>query len=82
MKNAIILILIGIFSISVQAEEFKFTYLMGRDKLEYKTEAQNWETAFKRGADFCFNFFAKREKVLTDEKGLDIIDTCANPREK
>jgi hypothetical protein len=65
---------------TAQAEEFHFKYILGRDMLQYKTEAATWEEAFKRGADFCFKFFVDREKNLTEEKGLDIIDTCANPR--
>lgn len=76
----------GTFLLCVQlcstanATEFKFTYTLGRDQLQYRTDAKEWEEAFKRGADFCFKFFVKREKALTEEKGLDIIDTCANPR--
>ena len=65
---------------TASATEFKFTYTLGRDQLQYKTEASDWKTAFNRGAEFCFDFFVKREKNLTEEKGLDIIDTCANPR--
>ena len=69
-----------LLSSAANATEFKFTYTLGRDQLQYKTDAKNWEEAFERGAKFCFDFFVKREKNLTEEKGLDIIDTCANPR--
>lgn len=65
---------------TANATEFKFTYTLGRDQLQYKTDAKNWDEAFRRGADFCFNFFTDREKNLSEEKGLDIIDSCANPR--
>jgi hypothetical protein len=65
---------------TANATEFKFTYTLDRDQLQYKTDAKNWDEAFKRGAQFCFDFFVKKEKALSEEKGLDIIDTCANPR--
>ncbi len=64
---------------TANASEFKFTYIFGRDKLEYKTDAKNWDQAFRRGADFCFEFFAKKQRPLSEDKGLAIINTCANP---
>jgi hypothetical protein len=76
MKYLILLLLCG----TANATEYKFTYTIGRDQLLYKTEAKTWEEAFKRGADFCFDFLVKKEKALSEEKGLDIIDICANPR--
>jgi len=65
---------------TAEAKEFKFTYILGRDQLQYKTNADTWEEAFKRGADFCFDFFVKKESVISEDRGLDIIDICANPR--
>lgn len=64
---------------TANAEEFKFTYLFGRDKLEYKTDAKDWEEAHERGAMFCNEFFVKREKTFSEQRRLDIIDTCTNP---
>ena len=75
MKYLILVLLCS----TANATEYKFTYLLGRDKLEYKTDAPNWETAHARGADFCFKFFSKMNKPFSEEKGLDIIDTCVNP---
>ncbi len=67
------------------AKEFHFTYRLinGRaeQKLEYKTSSDSWEEAFERGSQFCFDFFANRVSNLTEEKGLDITDTCVNPTE-
>lgn len=65
---------------TAQAKEFKFKWESGRDLLQYKTNADTWEEAYKRAAEFCFDFLTKRETNLTEEKGLDIIDICANPR--
>lgn len=67
---------------TAQAEEFKFTYIFDGNRLQYKTDAPDWETAFGRAAEFCFKFFIKKEKVFREEKGLDIIDTCANPNSR
>lgn len=63
-----------------EAKEFRFTYTVGRDKLQYKTDAADWYEAHDRGAQFCYAFFVKREINLTEDKGLEIIDACANPR--
>lgn len=76
MKYLICLVLL---CSTAQAKEFKFTYLFRRDKLQYKTDADTWEQAFERGSQFCFDFYAKREP-LTEDRGLEIIDACANPR--
>lgn len=76
MKTLIFLVLL---CSTAEAKEFKFTYTLGRDQLQYKTNAETWETAFKRGADFCFDFFTKKEP-FSEDRWLEIIDTCANPR--
>lgn len=76
MKSIIFALL---FCSIAQADEFHFVYILNRDKLEYKTQAPTWKEAFERGSQFCFDFFVEREKILTEDKGLDIIDTCANP---
>lgn len=77
MKTLIFLLLIGS---AAEAKEFRFTYILDRDKLQYKTDATDWEEAFNRGAQFCYDFFVKREKNLTEERGVEIIDSCANPK--
>ena len=72
------LILLFVFN-AAQAQEFKFTYVLDRNKLEYKTNASTQEEAFERGANFCFDFFSK-QGTMTEARQLDIIDTCANPK--
>lgn len=67
------------FCLPAKAEEFKFTYIFGHDKLEYKTNAVDWDHAMSRGADFCNDFFVKKEKTFSEERRLEIINTCANP---
>ena len=64
------------------AKEYHFIFdTQTRDKLEYKTNASDWDTAFRRAADFCGNFLMKRG-TLDEDRILYITDVCANPREK
>lgn len=80
MKTIILAMAIGMMSTPSYAAEFKFKWQLKDGALQYKTEAESWEVAFRRAAKFCFDFAIKREKNLTEEAGLDIIDICANPR--
>lgn len=66
---------------SCWATEYKFTFVLGRDKLEYKVEAPSKTQAYKIAAQFCFDFFERKVVNLTEDKGLEIIDACANPNE-
>lgn len=63
------------------AADFTFIFKMKGDILTLKVEGNNYESAFDRAALMCFKHF-KRDQFLTEEKGLDIIDVCANPRNK
>lgn len=65
---------------AAEAKEFSFTYKLDGSKIEYKVEASTWEEAFVQGAQFCFGFFTKDQKKISEERGLDIIDACANPK--
>lgn len=46
---------------------------------EFSSTAPSYEDAFEKAADACFKHF-KNGKKLTEDRGLDIIDVCANPR--
>jgi hypothetical protein len=70
-----------LFPCFAQATEYKFTFFMGRDRLEYKVSAPNKTQAYKIAASFCFDFFANKTSNLTDDVGREIIDACANPAE-
>lgn len=78
------LILALLLCSTAQAKEFRFTFYFpygtNQNKLQYKTDAFSQEEAYRRASQFCFDFFTKKEANLTEEKGLDIIDTCVNPR--
>lgn len=76
MKLLLVLLLL---SPNVYAKEYKFTWKTDKETIQYKTNSDSWEVAFERASTFCFNLLAKKE-VLTEDKGLEIIDICVNPR--
>ncbi len=45
---------------------------------EVKVSAPSYEDAFQAAADKCFKFY-KGPGHVSENRGLDIIDTCANP---
>ena len=51
------------------------------NSLAYKTSAPNREIAFKSAVYFCVNFYEKN-KNLSEEQRLAVIDLCANPIDK
>lgn len=76
---------------STESREFRFVFehrkgergssaknpLLG--KFEYRTQSANYERAFREAAKACYRHF-KNGRSLSESEGLDIIDTCANPR--
>ena len=62
---------------------FKFTLkdtATKQDKIwQHKETAPSYEEAFEKAAMACYRYY-KNGQRLTEERGLDIIDTCANPR--
>ncbi len=85
MKSIILVMLTVLSALHVlasnpAAKEYKFTYRSSpTGNLEIKQQASSQEVAFKLAAKECF-------KQLTGgiypgaERGLDIIDICANPK--
>lgn len=82
------------FSLSAlgsESKEFHFTFeprLEGKvtvrapkslPKYQYSTQADSWDDAFREAAKACYRHY-KDGRKLTESEGLDIIDTCANPR--
>jgi hypothetical protein len=58
---------------------YTFKYQLNGQTLELRKPAQSYEDAFQDAAQKCFNYY-KGQGKLSEEKGLDIIDVCANPR--
>ncbi|XGC82446.1 hypothetical protein ACES2L_08145 [Bdellovibrio bacteriovorus] len=60
-------------------KEFTFKYKLSGQTLEIKKSAGSYEEAYEMAAQQCFNFYKGAGKV-SEDRGLDIIDVCANPR--
>lgn len=78
------LILALLLCSTANAKEFKFTFYFPYgtkdNKLEYSVESNTLESAYKRASSYCFDFYVKQMSNFNEEKGLDIIDSCVNPR--
>lgn len=70
-------ILILLTTINVEAKYYTFFYPKVDLKIGVKDE--NYNDAFKKAAKVCFKILTK-DKYENEEKGLDIIDICANGR--
>ena len=86
MKSIFALILVALSSTSYGAyspnggmKEYSFKYSLKGDSLEIRRPAQSYEDAFEAAAQQCFNYYKGSEKI-GEQRGLDIIDVCANPR--
>lgn len=60
-------------------KEYIFKYILSGRTLEIKESAESYEEAFEKSAQRCFDFYRGSGK-MSEERGLDIIDVCANPR--
>lgn len=90
LLTAVVLSL-GFSAVASETRDFHFTFehkIEGKrtmraplsvSKYEFKTQADTWEDAFKEAAKACYKHF-KDGRSLSEDEGLDIIDTCANPR--
>lgn len=87
MKRLVLFIFLLSLSMSALAtpspasekKEFTFKYHYMNTQLEVRRPASDYNTALASAAQDCFQFY-KKMAPLTEEKGLDIIDVCANPR--
>ena len=62
-----------------QTKEYKFNFSYGGQKLQISESSNSWEQSFERASLKCFQHFSKGQP-LSQEKGLDLIDVCANPK--
>lgn len=60
-------------------KEYTFKYKLSGTTLEIKRTAPSYEDAYEQAAQQCFNYFKNGQRV-SESRGLDIIDVCANPR--
>lgn len=86
MKKIIILALFAFSSSSFawiskenSLKEYVFKFKLAGQSFEIKNSAASYEEAFEVAAQKCFNHYKGQGKI-SENKGLDIIDVCANPR--
>jgi len=58
---------------------YHFKFKMANESYEYSQKSASYDEAYKRAAQNCYTHF-KAGQRLTEDRGLDIIDVCANPR--
>jgi hypothetical protein len=86
IKTTLILVLVSLSCLSQAAtqKEFGFRFSMKSKVLELKISANSEKQAFENAAQECFNYFSGakgREKIsVSQDFGMDLVDTCANPR--
>ncbi len=61
------------------SKNFKFSYSAGKQIFEVQTTAANRDAAFKIAAKECFQKLTGG-KYPGEDRGMDIIDICANPK--
>lgn len=63
------------------AKTYTFKFKYDGETLEIRRPAGSYEEAFEKAADACFKHYKMQKGGrLSEEQGLDVIDTCANPR--
>lgn len=66
-------------SYTANTKDYTFKYQLSGEKLEITRNADSYEEAYEQAAQQCFKHF-KGTGSLSEDRGLDIIDVCANPR--
>lgn len=70
----------GWVSTQPAVKEYGFKFKMTeKDSYEFVTKANTYEDAFEKAAQACFNHY-KGGRTVSEDRGLAIIDVCANPR--
>lgn len=78
-KQLLAVLIVCSFASLSWAKAYVFTYKMNGETFEYKQESDSKDEAYEKAAKSCYNHF-KAGKKLSESKGLDIIDVCANPK--
>ncbi|MGZ3771638.1 MAG: hypothetical protein ACXVCP_19365 [Bdellovibrio sp.] len=60
-------------------KDYVFKYNLSGESLEIRSPANTYEEAYEKAAQQCFRHYKGAGKV-SENRGLDIIDVCANPR--
>jgi hypothetical protein len=62
----------------IESNTFSFKFKYKNEVFNTDYRASTWEEAFERAAKACYLHY-KNNRSISEEIGLDIIDTCANP---
>lgn len=83
------LVIVLVMGLSLQAQAwvsndpsqkvYNFKFKMQNETYEYSQKSASYEEAFEKAAKACYRHF-KGGRRLSEDRGLDIIDACANPR--
>ena len=74
------LFVFALFSQSaLSAQTFDFKYSFEGERLSISQEAPDYNAALTKAAKSCFSHFKAKTKS-NQQKGIDLIDVCANPR--
>lgn len=79
VSKTLIIVLLFLSQNALSAQKFDFKYSFGGEKLSVSQEASDYYDAIKKAAKSCFSHFKTKTKS-NFEKGLDLIDVCANPK--
>lgn len=63
---------------TANAQEFTFNFRLGKEMFQTKAKGVDWYEASDKAAKICFEHFTKGQ-YPGENKGMLIIDTCANP---
>lgn len=77
IKILVVIALLGPSAFS--AQKFDFKYSFEGEKLSISQEAPDYYAALTKAAKSCFSHFKSKTKA-NQQKGIDLIDICANPR--
>ncbi len=78
-KTKIIIAIALLSSSAFSAQKFDFKYSFEGEKLSISQEAPDYYAALTKAAKSCFSHFKSKTKA-NQQKGIDLIDICANPR--
>lgn len=77
IKTLILLVILSEFTLASQKFDFKYSF--DGEKLSISQEAPDYYAALTKAAKSCFSHFKSKAKS-SHQKGIDLIDVCANPR--
>lgn len=61
------------------SKDYTFKFHYKSENLTIQTRSNSWEDAYQLASQQCFSKLSKN-KQLSEDIGMDIIDVCANPR--